>query len=146
MNRRRFIRQTAGGSIASLLALTGKAPSAALSDLSAASGNGLLPGADFLVFHPDSPSFQSLTQGFNGRWSAPNARQIYLPLTEAGVASATERIFQEGYGRHFKVRGGAHCYEDFVFNAGVEAILDLSLLNTVGFDGESYAQKLWMSS
>ncbi len=143
MDRRRFIRQTAGGSIASLLALTGKAPSAALADLSEASGNGWVPGADFLVFHPESPSFQSLTQGFNGRWSAPNARQIYLPLTEPGVASATERIFDEGYGRHFKVRGGAHCYEDFVFNPGVEAILDLSLLNTVGFDGERgvfYAQ------
>jgi hexose oxidase len=143
MNRRRFIRQTTGGSIASLLALTGKAPSAALADLSAASGNDVLSGADFLVFNPDSPSFQSLTQGFNGRWSAPNARQIYLPLTEAGVESATQQIFEAGYGRHFKVRGGAHCYEDFVFNAGVEAILDLSLLNGVGFDsdrGVFYAQ------
>ena len=92
MDRRRFIQQTAGGSIASLLALTSRAPSAALADLGAASGNGWVPGADFLVFHPENPSFQSLAQGFNGGWSAPNARQIYLPLTEAGVASATKRI------------------------------------------------------
>lgn len=136
MDRRNFIRHTASGSIASLLALTGKAQSAVIAELDSVAGNRSTGPRDFLVLEPDSPSFQSLTQGFNGRWSAPYARQIYLPLTEAGVASATERIFQEGYGRHFKVRGGAHCYEDFVFNAGVEAILDLSLLNSVGFDGE----------
>ena len=136
MDRRHFIRQTAGGSIASLLALTGKAQASALDHL--ASSPAITPSGanDFLVLEPDNASFQSLTQGFNGRWSAPNVRRIYLPLTEAGVESATHRIIQDGHGRAFKVRGGAHCYEDFVFNPKVEAILDMSLLNTVGFDPE----------
>ena len=136
MDRRRFIRHTASGSIASLLALTGKAQSAAIAELGSAAGNRFAGKRDFLVLEPDSPSFESLTQGFNGRWSAPNARRIYLPLTEAGVESATHQILQDGHGRAFKVRGGAHCYEDFVFNPDVEAILDMSLLNTVGFDPE----------
>lgn len=136
MDRRRFIRHTASGSIASLLALTGEAQSAAIAKLGSAAGIGSTDNRDFLVLEPDSPSFQSLTQGFNGRWSAPNARRIYLPLTEAGVESATHQILKDGHGRAFKVRGGAHCYEDFVFNPDVEAILDLSLLNTVGFDPE----------
>ena len=136
MDRRHFIRQTAGGSIASLLALTGKSQAAALDQLTASPGISPTGVRDFLVLEPDNASFQSLTQGFNGRWSAPNARRIYLPLTEAGVESVTHRILQDGHGRAFKVRGGAHCYEDFVFNPTVEAILDLSLLNTVGFNPE----------
>jgi len=143
MDRRRFIRRTSGGAIASLLLLTGKAQSAALADFSAAAGKHAAPSSEFLVFEPGAASFKSLTQGFNGRWSAPNAKRIFLPLTELGIEEAMLRIFQEGYGRTFKVRGGAHCYEDFVFNAGVEAILDLSLLNKVGFDtarGVYYAQ------
>ncbi len=89
-----------------------------------------------MIVEPESPSFKSLIQGYNGRWSAPNARRIYLPLTEAGVLSATAQAINDGYGRALKVRGGAHCYEDFVFNASVEAIVDMSLLNTVSFDPE----------
>ncbi len=143
MDRRRFIRRTSGGAIASLLALNGKTPSASLADFTAAAGKGSSSSSEFLVFEPGAASFKSLTQGFNGRWSAPNAKRIFLPMTELGIEEAMLRIFQEGYGRAFKVRGGAHCYEDFVFNGGVEAILDLSLLNKVGFDkarGVYYAQ------
>ena len=73
MDRRRFIRHTASGSIASLLALTGKAQSAAIAELGSAAGNHFAGKRDFLVLEPDSPSFESLTQGFNGRWSAPHA-------------------------------------------------------------------------
>lgn len=139
MNRRKFLTQTAAasGSIAGLLSLTGKTQAAAIEDLQAAlPSQAVAQGKDFIMLDPGTPSFKSLVQGFNGRWSAPNAQRIYLPLTEVGVASAVTKVIADGHGRAMKVRGGAHCYEDFVFNSGVEAIVDMSLLNTVGFDAE----------
>ena len=141
MDRRQFISGgvAASGSIASLLALTGKSHAQALSDFTSVShrGGGSAPGGDYLQVDPQSPSFQSLIRGFNGRWSAPNARNVYIPLTEQGVLSAVAAVQAAGMGRNFKVRGGGHCYEDFVFNPQVQAIIDVSLLKTVGFDNLS---------
>lgn len=136
MDRRRFLSGglATGGSIASLLALTGKSQSEALSDFTSASRLSSPRGAEYLSIDPNNPSFQSLIRGFNGRWSAPNARMIFVPLTEQGVASAVSAAQAAGYGRSFKVRGGGHCYEDFVYNAKVEAIVDTSLLKAVGYD------------
>jgi acetyl esterase/lipase len=67
MDRRNFIRKSAGGSIANLLALTGRSQAAALVQLAASPGINPSRNRDFLVLEPDSASFQSLTQGFNGR-------------------------------------------------------------------------------
>lgn len=147
MDRRQFISGgvATGGSIASLLALTDKPHAQALIDFTNAShrGGGAVASTDYLQVDPQSPSFQSLIRGFNGRWSAPNARMVYIPLTEQGVVSAVAAVQAAGLGRNFTVRGGGHCYEDFVFNPQVQAIIDVSLLKAVGYDnakGVYYAQ------
>jgi FAD/FMN-containing dehydrogenase len=133
-------RQAIGGSIAALLAATGLPGREAKAQLVAAAGGSA--GSDLLVLDPNSPQFIDLTQGFNRRWSAPNCREIFLPLTEAGAQEALTLAIASGPGR-FRVRGGGHCYEDFVFNEDTLSLIDVSLLNDVGFDAQNgvyYAQ------
>jgi hypothetical protein len=133
-------RHAVGASIATLLAATGLPWREAKAQLVAAAGG--TPGSDLLVLVPDSPQFLDLTQGFNRRWSAPNCGTIFLPLTEAGAQEALTRAINFGPGR-FRVRAGGHCYEDFVFNDQTLAVIDVSLLNEIGFDAQNgvyYAQ------
>lgn len=141
MRRRNFITGSmAGGTIASLLALAPKSRNEALADFKQAIGQS--NNSDYLTIEPASTSFRSLTTGFNARWTAPNASVVYIPLTETGIASAMAAS-QCSVGGCLGVRGGGHCYENFVFNEGRKAILDMSLVNQVGFDrqkGVYYAQ------
>ena len=133
-------RHAIGASVAALLAATGLPWREAKAQLVAAAGG--TPGSDLLVLGPHSSQFIDLTQGFNRRWSAPNCSAIFLPLTEAGAQEALTRAIAVGPGR-FRVRGGGHCYEDFVFNDGTLAVIDVSLLNEIGVDAQSgvyYAQ------
>lgn len=128
------------GSVASLLAMAGGPRTQAKAELVAAAGGRV--GADLLVLDPNSRQFAGLTQGFNRRWSAPRCAAIFVPLTEAGAQQALTKAIAWGPG-NFRARGGGHCYEDFVFNAGTQALIDMSLLNEIGFDAKSgvyYAQ------
>lgn len=144
MDRRNFISGglAAGGSIASLLAVSGKSMAEGISALTSVSESPYA-SSDFISIDTKNSSFQSLIRGFNGRWSAPNARVVYVPLSEQGVISALRAVQGAGFGRKFTVRGGGHCYEDFVYNTNVKAIIDVSLIKTVGYDkskGVYYAQ------
>jgi hypothetical protein len=136
LGRRGFLRLggAALGSAAGVIAARGKPLADSLADVSAA--NGAPPGSDFITVGPASPTFSGLTQGFNRRWSAPNCRVIYVPLTESGAQAALEKIVADGMAGNFGVRSGGHCYEDFVFNPATQAIIDLSLLKEVGYDAD----------
>jgi hexose oxidase len=127
-------RGAIGGAIAALLAATGRPMNEAKAQLVAAAGG--TAGTDLLVLEPGTPRFLGLTQGFNRRWSAPQCTAILLPLNEAGAQLAVARAIAAGPG-NFRVRGGGHCYEDFVFNAGTQTLIDVSLLNDVGFDAQN---------
>ena len=55
---------------------------------------------------------------------------------------ALDRAIDSGPGK-FRIRGGGHCYEDFVFNGEAQTLIDVSLLNEIGFDAQNgvyYAQ------
>lgn len=78
------------------------------------------------------PSFQ---QGFNRRWFAQNLEAIYLCYTGDGVAAALEDAINL-YGGNVKIKGGGHCYEDFVYNASTLAVIDVGPLGEVGYDDE----------
>ena len=143
MERRNFLKAGAAtaGTMAGLLALSGKAEAQAKAELVAAAGGSA--GSDLLILDPSSTQFRGLTQGFNRRWIAPNAAVVFVPLTEAGAAEALGNVIAGGWAQNFRVRGGGHCYEDFVFNADTRAIIDVSLLNKVGYDqarGTYFAQ------
>src|SRR4030095_2710754 len=134
MQRRNFLKAGAAtaSSMAGLLALTGKPEALAKSEFVAAPGGNA--GSDVLILHPSSPQFRGLTQGFNRRWTTPNVAVVLVPLTEAGAEAALAHVLAGGYGQNFRVRGGGHCYEDFVYNAETQALIDVSLLNRIGYD------------
>src|SRR5580704_8639637 len=140
MTERLTRRTVLGGSIASLLAAAGQPFAQAKEELVTAAGGSA--GTDLLVLEPGSAQFVGLTQGFNRRWTAPNCAKIFVPLTEAGAQEALTQAIPLGRG-NFRVRGGGHCYEDFVFTSQAQAIIDVTLLDDIGFDAQSgvyYAQ------
>src|SRR5580704_5157629 len=140
MTERLTRRTVLGGSIASLLAAAGQPFAQAKEELVTAAGGSA--GTDLLVLEPGSAQFVGLTQGFNRRWTAPNCAKIFVPLTEAGAQAALTQAIAFGRG-NFRVRGGGHCYEDFVFTSAAQAIIDVTLLNDIGFDAQNgvyYAQ------
>ena len=133
-------RGAISGSIASLLSLAGQPIRKAEAQFVNAAGG--KTGTDLIILDPSSSRFAGLTHGFNRRWSAPQCNQILLPLTEAGAVEALDRAIDAGPGK-FRIRGGGHCYEDFVFNAETQTLIDMSLLNEIGFDAQNgvyYAQ------
>ena len=135
MHRRNFLRSSvAGGSFATLFSLTTQARSEAVAAFQAALGQ--QSNSEYLTVFPGSASFESLTKGLNARWTAPNAKVVYLPLRTSGIPAAILSAQRDGHAGSLRVRGGGHCYEDFVFNPETTAILDMSLLNDVGFDAE----------
>ena len=75
----------------------------------------------------------SLQQGFNRRWFGTNVEYIYLCFDAQGVVDALEEIIPE-YGGSFAIKGGGHCYENFVYNSSVKAIIDVSPMNDVQQD------------
>jgi hexose oxidase len=139
--RNLFTRRSAiANSVGSLLAMTGKPAGEAKAQFVAAAGGSA--GTDLLILEPDSTQFFGLTQGFNRRWGAPNCAKILIPLTEAAAQEALNQAIAFGRGK-FRVRGGGHCYEDFVFSDETHALIDMSLLNEVRQDSQSgvfYAQ------
>ncbi len=90
------------------------------------------------MLEPGSARFADLIRGYNRRWVAPNCDQIFVPLTEAGVAEALARATRRGPG-NFRVRGGGHCYENFVLEPRTRALIDMSLLDEVRHDRKTGA-------
>jgi hypothetical protein len=77
------------------------------------------------------PRFPSLITAFNRRWSADSAT-VQLVGTTAQVRDAIEAAVAAG--TQISVRGGGHCYSNFVYNNSVSSVIDLSLMNKVYFD------------
>ena len=79
--------------------------------------------------------FPSFLQGFNRRWFAGNCKSVYLCFTPAGTAAALDDAIKL-YGKNVKIKSGGHCYENFVFNGGTGAILDVTPMGAYGFDAQ----------
>lgn len=83
---------------------------------------------------PSDPRYETLSQGFNQRWTS-SPRYIQLITDDAsGVAAVRDAVAR---GLRPTVRGGGHCYEDFVENTG-GAILDVSCMNRVYQASDKY--------
>jgi hexose oxidase len=81
----------------------------------------------------DKPLILSDRQGFNRRWYASTLEAVYVP-TELDEVARCVGAALSSYGRDVKVTSGRHCYENFVYNESVRAVIDMSALNQVGFD------------
>jgi hypothetical protein len=77
--------------------------------------------------------YADLSRGGDERWtSSPD--YIELVSSRDQVTTAVQRAVHAG--KRVTVRSGGHCYEDFVDNADVQVIIDLSRLTEITFDTE----------
>jgi FAD/FMN-containing dehydrogenase len=83
---------------------------------------------------PDDPRYQTLVRGFNLRWVGQPA-YIAVCTDTNEVVQAVQRALDDDC--RITVRGGGHCYEDFVSNNDGGVIIDLSPMNAVWRDDDS---------
>jgi len=97
--------------------------------------NTATPQSGYLKIDPSKPDprFPSFFQGFNRRWFAPNCKAVYLCFTATGTAAALDDAIAL-FGKNVKIKSGGHCYENFVFNDGTGAILDVTPMDAYGYD------------
>ncbi|HET6261167.1 MAG TPA: FAD-binding oxidoreductase [Chloroflexia bacterium] len=101
-------------------------------DVSESSGHPDNPGAQV---PSDDPRYPALVRGFNLRWvGAPKYVQVCGSAEQ--VRDAVQQALDAGL--RVTVRGGGHCYEDFVSNNDGGVIIDLSPLNAVYSPGDGY--------
>ncbi|WP_328308031.1 FAD-binding protein [Streptomyces sp. NBC_00442] len=89
------------------------------------------PGAAPSVVTPGDARYPDLVRGWNQRWvGRPDAVHV------VGSAEQARDVVQSAVrdGKRLSVRGGGHCYEDFVFDPDVRVVLDMSRLNQVFYD------------
>src|SRR5919199_1750449 len=83
---------------------------------------------------PLDPRFPNLTRGFNQRWVA-HPTYVEVCSTPEDVVTAVRTAFERGL--RITVRGGGHCYENFVYGNEGGVILDLTPMRHVYFDDMS---------
>ena len=90
------------------------------------------------ITEEDDLRFFSMTKGFNQRWRASNCEAIYLCYNAGGTARALDdalKHYRGDDGKGVRIKSGGHCYEDFVFSDDTLAILDVTPMSEVGYDG-----------
>jgi len=80
---------------------------------------------------PDDPRYAHLVRRGNRRFvGSPD--EVRVVGTTAQVVAAVRDAVRSG--RRLAVRGGGHCFEDFVDNPGVRMVVDLSGMTGVSYD------------
>ena len=128
VTRRGFLKGTAAGAVS--VAALGRTESASAhwADVPTFSEHTVPPG---IIVRPDDPRYESLVVGTNQRFVGTPAL-VYIVSDADEVVSVVQRAVSSG--KRITVRGGGHCYEDFVsFNPG-GVVIDLSTMNHVHVD------------
>ncbi|QQZ19400.1 FAD-binding oxidoreductase (plasmid) [Rhodococcus sp. 21391] len=87
--------------------------------------------SDALVLTDDSARYPDFVRGNNQRWVG-RPETVVLPQSTPQVVKAVQQAVSNG--KRISVRSGGHCYEDFVYNAETQVVIDLSGMESVGFD------------
>lgn len=125
----------AAGASLGILGATPATARALTSDAPGASGASAAPGGNpGLRVLPGDGRYETLSQGFNQRFTS-EPRYIQLIADDECAVSAVCEALDRGL--RPTVRGGGHCYEDFVENTG-GAILDMSTMNRVFRSRDKY--------
>lgn len=99
---------------------------------STASATGAVPDAlPAATVRPGDPRYADLVRGVNERWVG-TPRYVRVANSAEQVRQAVQEAVNAG--QRITVRGGGHCFEDFVFGAGVQVVLDVSAMDSVGYD------------
>ncbi|HEY0475530.1 MAG TPA: BBE domain-containing protein [Kribbella sp.] len=110
----------------------GIAAGAALTIQTTASASPSSPVASSPKIRPGDARYQDLVQrGTNRRFVAKPDYARVIHSTEDAVQAVQEAVRAD---KRIAVRGGGHCFEDFVDNSEVEVLLDLSQYDEVRFD------------
>jgi hypothetical protein len=89
-----------------------------------------------VIVTPSDQRFPEMVTAYNRRFVG-NPQGVVLVSTTDQVKSAVAAAVAAG--KRISVRGGGHCYADFVYNPSVQAIIDLSMMNNVYFDSSRNA-------
>ncbi|MFF3315369.1 FAD-binding oxidoreductase [Streptomyces sp. NPDC003035] len=92
------------------------------------------PALGPVVLGPDDPRYVELTtRGYNGRFTgSPDV--VHLVGSAGQVVRAVEEAARAG--RRVAVRSGGHCFENFVDDPAVRALIDVSEMAAVSYDPE----------
>ncbi|MFG2022486.1 FAD-binding oxidoreductase [Streptomyces sp. NPDC048825] len=77
-----------------------------------------------------------MVRGWNQRYIG-KPEKVHLVSTTDQVVAITQQAVREG--RRIAVRGGGHCFEDFVYHSEAKVVVDLSEMRQVSFDTERNA-------
>ncbi|MFE5863908.1 FAD-binding oxidoreductase [Streptomyces virginiae] len=121
----------ATGGAAALTGLTGTTATAA-----GRTGASCHPIPGPVTVGPDDTRYASLNKSYNGRFT-PRPDAVRAVYSGEQVVQAVEEAVRTG--KRIAVRGGGHCYEDFVTGPDVRIVLDVSPMNHVTFDQEHQA-------
>ncbi|MFC6087141.1 FAD-dependent oxidoreductase [Sphaerisporangium aureirubrum] len=113
------------------VALGGAAVSTSLTGTPALAETATAPARTGATIRPGDPRYRELSTGNNQRFVArPDyIRMIASPEdAEAAVRDAVRE------GKRVSIRGGGHCFSDFVCNPEVEVVLDVSEMTGVYYD------------
>lgn len=130
MRRRNFLAGGAAAGGAALLTGTGLSTSAAATEAAAATTEPIT------AVVPADKRYKDLVRGWNQRWVA-SPEAVYLAESTAQVQQVVQTAVTAD--KRLTVRGGGHCWEDWVFNPDVRVILDMTKMNKVYFDAAKNA-------
>lgn len=85
----------------------------------------------YRIITPEDAQYSGLCQGTNLRWQG-KPRRIVFPESAEDVATELRYILSKGLKP--SVKSGGHCYENFVHNKDITAIIDLSTLCDIRWD------------
>ncbi|ALG15074.1 FAD-linked oxidase [Kibdelosporangium phytohabitans] len=80
---------------------------------------------------PKDPRYTDLVRGLNQRWIG-RPQSVQLVGSTAQTVTVVQQAVREG--KRLSVHGGGHCFEDFVYNADVQLVVDMSEMKQVYFD------------
>jgi hypothetical protein len=83
------------------------------------------------VVRPEDPRYRELMTGNNQRFVA---RPDYVKLIRSTADAEAALRAAVRAGKRVSVRGGGHCFSDFVCNPEIEVILDVSTMTAVEYD------------
>ncbi|MEU1054393.1 FAD-binding oxidoreductase [Streptomyces sp. NPDC005876] len=131
LNRRRFLLSGSGAAVGA--AVTAAGPASAAPAAARPAGTA---GPEAVVVTRADSRFGDLISGLNQRFVADPDR-VVLPRTTEQVVDAVQRAVDEG--KRISIRGGGHCFEDFVFHSDTRVVIDMRLMDRVSFDTDRSA-------
>src|SRR5882724_9344632 len=80
---------------------------------------------------PNDARYPEMVTAFNRRFVGSPAT-VQLVGTSAHVKNAVAAAVNAG--QRISIRGGGHCYANFVYNSAVQNVIDLSMMSKVYYD------------